>query len=465
MKTGWGAVARQTTPRRDGLPSASAKNPRASVYSLPFVLVLTYLLIDYGRPQDWVPVLGVIKPGMLVLGGGVLALIICRAFPSNPLVKYMLAFLGLMVVQIPFAFNPHRAFNQTWDFALLLFGAILPIMVFVDSFERLRILLRFWIWIHVALALFSITHRGQGVGSFLGDENDFALAMNIALPYGFGLLMVERGTVRKLFLLGASLLFLLPITSPAAGSGNTSRGGFIGLVCVAIALWFRSQKKMLSLAIVLTLAMGFLAVAPPSFLKEMGTIETADSEDDTGHQRLYFWGIAWRMFLARPLGVGPGNYGVNAPNYESTHELRRGQHVWGRVAHSLYFTLLPENGFIGTALFAAMVILGVRVRRRLSRRCRTHLKNATLSDEDRERTQWLLQISYCMDVSLVGFLSTGAFISVLYYPHIWVLTALTVVTAQIASRHLPEEVTLQPAPISRSAGAAGRSRQRQWQRA
>ena len=111
----------------------------------------------------------------------------------------------------------------TRDFALMTVGAILPIMCFVDTFERFRKLLRFWVWIHVPLALYSITHRGFGIGSFLADENDFAMAMNMAIPYAFALLAVERGIVRRTCLFGALGILIL------ATAVTMSRGGFIGL--------------------------------------------------------------------------------------------------------------------------------------------------------------------------------------------------------------------------------------------
>ena len=77
-------------------------------------------------------------------------------------------------------------------------------MAFVDTFERFRKLLRFWVWIHVPLALYSIPHRGVGIGSFLADENDFAMAMNMAIPYTFALLADRAGTVRRSFLFSRS---------------------------------------------------------------------------------------------------------------------------------------------------------------------------------------------------------------------------------------------------------------------
>ena len=45
-----------------------------------------------------------------------------------------------------------------------------------------------------------------------------------------------------------------------------------------------------------------------------------------------------------------------------------------------------------------------------------------------------MQLAAAMDTSLVALLTTGAFIAVLYYPHVWLLTTYTVVVCSLAER-------------------------------
>lgn len=415
----------------------AGRGARGGLHSLPFLIVLAYLFVEYGRPQDWLPPLRALRPGMLVLGAGVLVWLVHFRGPIDTLSKYMLGLFGIMVALVPFSYNPRIAFYTTFDYGLLLFGAVFPIIAFVNSFDRLRILMFFWVWIHVPLALYSVTHKGVGIGSFLGDENDFALTLNMALAYAVALLIMERKMILRLPLLAAIVTMLIAIVA------TSSRGGFIGLISVAAMLVLRLQKKMVSSVVIGALAMAFVLAAPPSYWKEMSTIRTSTDEDDTGHARFYFWGIAWQMFLDHPLGVGPGNYGFNAPSYETRLEKGRGNHVWGRVSHSLYFTVLPELGVVGAVVFAALVISGVRTRRRIARTCKAALQpNTSSSHETRDRIRWLLQTVACMDVSLVAFLTTGAFLSVLYYPHFWILTAFTGAAGHVTSRVLSNELIL-----------------------
>ena len=429
-----------------GLNVAESEPTAATMYTLPFVLVLGYVLVEFGRPHNWVPILGYLRPGVIVLGGGILAMLVKR--PAIPtLGKWVLAFLGLMLVLAPFAYNNRMAVATTRDFALMTVGAILPIMCFVDTFERFRKLLRFWVWIHVPLALYSITHRGFGIGSFLADENDFAIAMNMAIPYAFALLAVERGIGRRICLFGALGILIL------ATAATMSRGGFIGLAAVLFMLSLRLPRKLLSMTLVIVMIVGLVTLAPSKYWTEVRTISTSTDENDTGYKRLYLWKIAWRMFLDNPiLGVGPANYQYNNFFYEDEKETSRGYHIWGRVSHSVYFTLLPEYGIVGTVLFFIIVIKGIRARRRALRTCRSQLAREDLSPESRERIRFYQQMLAGMDGAIVTFLVTGAFIAVLYYPHLWVLTAFTAVGLRLveteASRATSEQiVTPEPAPI------------------
>jgi O-antigen ligase len=205
--------------------------------------------------------------------------------------------------------------------------------------------------------------------------------------------------------------------------------------------------------LVMIMAVALVTLAPAKYWTEVSTISTSTNENDTGYQRLYLWKIAWRMFLDNPvLGVGPANYQYNNFFYEDEKETSRGYHVWGRASHSVYFTLLPEYGVVGTVLFFIIVIKGIMARRRALRTCRSQLARQDLSAESREHFRFYQQMLAGMDGAIVTFLVTGAFIAVLYYPHLWVLTAFTAVGLRLvetaASNATSEQnVTPAPAPI------------------
>ena len=414
----------------------------ASPWTTPFLLVLGYLLVDYGRPQDWLSPLQALRPGMLVQGAGILMLIRYKRLDFPPIARYITAFLGVMALMVPFATNNGAAFNFTWDFAIFLLGAVIPLMTFVETTRQTAIVFRFWIALNAALAFYGITHGGRGAGSFLGDENDLCLAVNVGLPYAFFMLGAARTHLGRLALLGSIGLGLAAVVS------SMSRGGFIGLVTVAIACWWRSPRKITTALLVLVTAGILSLTVSTSYWDEMKTIQTADQEGDTGANRLYFWGIGWQMFLDNPvIGVGPANFQYNSYFYEDPAKAAEGFHIWGKAAHSLYFTLLPEEGVVGAILFITIAVAGWRLRRQIgvSVRALARRERSPVPAELHE----LYVLSRAVDVSLLAYLVTGAFISVLYYPHFWLIAAFSVVlrrTFDVEMRRLGLAAPLPTAP-------------------
>src|SRR3990172_12383753 len=88
----------------------AAQTARTATFSVPFLLVLAYLFADYGRPQDWFPPLRSLHPGAITLGGGILALLVCRSFSIPRLGKLIFAFLIVMALGTLLAYNNYKAF-------------------------------------------------------------------------------------------------------------------------------------------------------------------------------------------------------------------------------------------------------------------------------------------------------------------------------------------------------------------
>jgi len=337
---------------RRGIPGATTgPGPLAAPWSLK--PCIAYLMIDFGRPMAWFPPLGLIKPGMLVGIWGFAAVLsrgMRREIP-RPL-WYMLAFLLPMAFNVPFAVNNALALWGFEDFAILILGGVLPLAMLPRDLRDVRQLATVYVLCHVPTAIHALMHAGVGVGGWMGDENDVALALNAAIGVGVYLLIETRGFFRRL-LLGGSLGVMV-----AGVVATKSRGGFVGFATLGLYMLLVGPKRGRILLAIVLAAVCLAAFAPPAYWAEVRSIDGAEKKGDTGEQRFYFWGMAWRMFLDHPIvGVGTNNYGIVAPAYESRERAEfEGEHIWGRVAHSLYFTLIPEQGLVGIAIFSALVI-------------------------------------------------------------------------------------------------------------
>lgn len=99
--------------------------------------------------------------------------------------------------------------------------------------------------------------------------------------------------------------------------------------------------------------------------------------------------------------------------------------MWGRVAHSVWFTLIPETGIVGILIFFLLLRYNIKDIFLIKRLSALH------SDPD---DRHLYHVSLAMTASLAGFFASATFLSVLYYPHYWYMTAIIVAAARFAKK-------------------------------
>jgi len=393
-------------------------------------LVSLAVLVEYVRPQDYFHFLRPLHLPFLV-DVSVAAVWLLRGEKSalrDPIVRLYMAFAGLTVASILYAVNTHLAFDTARTLVVDMVTVTLPLVAFVRDPKALGRFFRIWVAIHVLLVITSLSTGGRGSGSFLTDENDLALALSVALPYAYFLAQSPRNTkFGRLLLIGAAVVI-------TAGVVNTySRGGFLGLATAVLAIVALARNRVRNLILVAVLGVGIVIAIPPSYWKEVASIE--NPTDSTRVDRFYLWHMGWLMYLDHPLiGVGASNFNVRVYDYElaaADYDTEAFVSHWGVACHSLYFTLLSETGTIGTGLYALMGLLVVL---RL-------LPLARLLERARPRdppAQEMALLAKAMVASLFSFFVCGTFISVLYYPHFWFLLGFVITLARVARTWLAE---------------------------
>jgi len=371
---------------------------------------LAYLAVDFGRPQAWFPFLEPLRLGMLAAIWGLIAVIRHKSRPIPRPIFYMLGLAAVMAWNVPFARNNRWAFWGFQDFIILVVGFVLPLAILPRTLAAVRLLLTFYFFLHIPMAIHGMLHGGYGTGGWIGDQNDLALALNVAIGVGLYLMLETKSTLRK-------ILIAVTIGVLIAGVVATeSRGGFVGLASLGLFLLLAGPHRIRVLFAMLLAVAGLFLFAPPTYWDEVRSIETAGEPGDTGEQRMYLWGLAVDMFKDHPVfGVGTRNYGIEAPFYEDV--IRSdvgGYHVWGRVCHSLYFTLIAEQGIVGSLFFVLTLLWSTRTFWKLRRRAKRVLDQSS-------RTTMLLATG--LYSGLFAYLITGAFLTVLYYPVMWVMVA------------------------------------------
>ncbi|MCA0911875.1 O-antigen ligase family protein [Marinobacter nauticus] len=396
-------------------PEALSKN-KQGMFSGGFLLIFLYFFFEYLRVQDNIfTFLAPLKVSMwLTLALAVLLIKSNKSVLKDPVNVAVLLIFMEIVLWVPFAKNNFHAYQVAKNMAITLVS-VFSIIVVINSLDKLFVFLRVFAVFSIINALWVISHGGTGPGGFLLDENDIALALVTGLPIVFYTLIMDSSKFWKVtgFIGFALILVAVVITS--------SRGGFLGLLAALFLIIWQSKKKWrnISISIFLAIFMGGLLVniLPDSYISEVQSIK--NTQEGTANLRFLHWTTGIEILKDNPFfGVGPNNYPWTSGDYFHLSPFfdEAARFRSGRQAHSLYFTLVPELGFVGIILFSYITL-------KFFKRIKVIKKEKRLSEDDADKI-WLC--SKALFGGMGGFLVAGAFISVLYYPIYWHLVALSI---------------------------------------
>lgn len=405
--------ARGIRPRKSPA-AASGELLFTKAPKLLFWMLATFLVLEYIRPVGIVQ----LKLQMLiVILLPVLCLVRMKKRPWSMNLTIQLLLLVLNVVHIPFAINNYGAYVTTRILVGTVAIAIGMAWVYsnLESFRR-----GLWVWtlVMVYLGVYGITHDGKGPGGFIGDENDLALACNTAIPLAFFGFQLRRGWQRWAY---AGIAVVLT----SALVATFSRGGAVGLAALGVYCLSISKHKLRNFVLVIVAGIALIGLAPQEYRDELLSIK-ADATGEvkgTGTSRRFLWTSAFNMWTAHPVfGVGAGCVGYSIGDHQPTDwESYYTDRNWsGTTVHSFYFELLAEQGATGLILVAVMVGNHFMMMSRLRKRARSRANIPSALRVDIE------MYTGALSGAMVGFLASGTFLSVTYYPYLWYFTALSV---------------------------------------
>ncbi len=242
-------------------------------------------------------------------------------------------------------------------------------------------------------------------GSFIEDNNEFALALVVVIPLLRFLQMQIASAAARL---GMSVVMFL---CAASALGSQSRGGLLAIATMLLVLWARGRNKVASGFLILIAGASLVAFMPDVWSDRMATISDYD-EDQSAMGRISAWFNAWGIALHYPFGVGfnaarPELFAKYSPYFTGS----------APAAHSIYFQILGNHGFVGLFLFLSIWLLTFQSAAWLRKTCR-----------EIPEARWCADLGAMCQVSLVGYAVGGAFLSLAYFDlpyNIMVLVVLT----------------------------------------
>ncbi|WP_415258035.1 putative O-glycosylation ligase, exosortase A system-associated [Thauera phenylacetica] len=351
----------------------------------------------------------------IAAGATVLGLLMTRdrqsPFQGAPMAWFAL-FACWMTVSWLFGMDPVGDYAQWNKVIKIYFMTFVAAMLVIN---RMQILAFAWVTVgSMALlgakgGLFTVLSGGNSrvwgpPGSFIEDNNEFALSLIMTIP----LLHFLQLQVKALWLkYGFTILMML---CAAAAIGTHSRGGFLAIGAMSAMFWLRSRKKALIGGFLLFGVLVALPMMPEHWWTRMETISTYQ-EDASAMGRINAWGVAWNVAVHNVFGGGMSYQHPIFFFLYGTYETSV------RAAHSIYFQVLGNHGFVGLFLFLGIWFSTYRTAGWLRKNGRAQ-----------EQSAWTADLGSMIQVSLVGYATGGAFLSLSYFDLPYNMMVLAVMT-------------------------------------
>ncbi|BBB28756.1 putative O-glycosylation ligase, exosortase A system-associated [Neptunomonas japonica] len=394
--------------------------------SIPFILRRPYIGI---LMWSW---LSYMNPHRLAYGfaydmpfAQVIAITIFMAFVFNK-DRQSIPFSGTVVVWVLFLIwaSLTTYFAIYPDFAAEQYIRIIKIQIFtfltmalITNQDRINKLI--WV-IALSIGFYSIkggiftimtggSFRVWGpAGSFIEDNNELALACLMVIPLMYYLMVQLNNRWFKYAMGGAIFLSLASVI------GSQSRGALIAIAAVLGFYWLKTKSKFVSAFVILFIVAAGWNFMPTSWHERMDTIGNYE-EDASAMGRINAWIYSINIANDRLLGGGFSSWSTNTyAVYSPDAELVV-------VAHSIYFNVLADHGWIGLILFLLVLIFTWNNLSRIIKRTR--------GDPGMSQQNLLARM---LQISFIAYLTGGAFLSLSYFDLPWHLVAITLlISSQI----------------------------------
>jgi O-antigen ligase len=394
-----------------------------------------FLAIAIGRVGELVPGLGSVPLGKMALALPLfLALTRRKELPALAAQARPLARNGMWLAAIAVVLTPFSVWAGASRVFLLqelpvLISTVILAYVMCRSWRTVRGTLVALVFsgLILARAALSAYTGGRAATDTMYDTNDLAYLLVTVFPLSVGFLITSKTRLWWVINagIGAILLGALLLTQ--------SRGGLLGLAAVVAGLIFmpikaresgstkKGPNRFLLLLGVLGLSVVVWSQLPPAARERFATVldlgndYNLDPNNNTSRGQIWTRGV--HATLARPIGYAPRTFNMVEWKYG-------GQFY---APHNSIVQAMVELGVPGLFLFLRMYYLAWRG---LQRSRRNLLTRQSLSNEQQDQ----LVFARILQVSLLGNIVAGFFLSMAYANLLWTTFGICMALMAIAAR-------------------------------
>jgi putative inorganic carbon (HCO3(-)) transporter len=359
------------------------------------------------------------QPGLIIAAATMASVLIHRKRPlqiAGGAIPYLLFWLFATLTTF-FAMNQNQAWDAWGTFsktAIFFFLTIYIVRTMADLKKVIIFSVLCIAFYGAKGGIFSLltggSYRVYGPErSFIQDNNDLALALNMTLPFIYWLSQEAKTRIRAH---AWTAILILCIISEIF---SYSRGGQLTLVCVIILLFLNGKRKA-ALALVLG---GSLLIASfyigPTWINRMETMSSYE-EEGSAASRLMAWRVAFEFAKDHPV-LGGGFKAINRTVYAQYDERAT------IVSHSIYFGTMAEQGFVGLFIYLLIFIVTLISISRWKKR---------------SQNESLCSLLAIMRISLLAFLVGGAFYERQYFDYCFLIVSYTVIGGLLVREEVKE---------------------------
>lgn len=402
---------------------------------VPALGVLMWVWVSLGSPQTVLGGYALIIPLNFIIAIWTILIWVGSREPKIPqwdlsvtlflaiLIQYSISTLLAANREISFYY-----FDRFWKLAVLYY---LVLCLFQN---RIRIQALIWVCV-MSLSVYGI--RGGLFGLLTGgvyrawgppdsqiyDNNHLAVALCMSIPLAIYLYKTTREKWLRLF-----LVFSIACTTLAVAI-TYSRGGLLSLLTIYGFLLMQSRYRVMGGIMLAVLVVLALPLLPDQWFERMNTIfdDQAREADLSIQQRFDVWRASISVALKYPFfGGGFGalqDFNFYSFVYPETIATK------GRAAHSIWFQIMGDHGYLGLALFSLLV--GVT----LTNLLRTMRLAKPYSD-----LAWARELSKSLFIAVVAYLIGGTFLSLPYYDYYYLLLAIASITSALVRKRVRFEI-------------------------
>lgn len=269
-------------------------------------------------------------------------------------------------------------------------------------------------------------HQVKGLPTtMMSDNNHFGVAMVMVVPLLYYLYQQSaRRWVRWSALVGLGLTVTTIF-------GTQSRGGMVALA--AVAMWFliTARRKLVAVALLITAATLVVNFGPESWFDRINSI--GDAERDSSFMgRVAAWKISTAIALENPI-LGGGFHALQVQRVWETFKYSQGllgfvatpePDLRAKAAHSIYFEIMGDMGFVGLALFLSILGCAFVARIQIGQMVKTGPPSLI----------WATDLANALMLSLVAYCIGGAAVSLGYLEIPYMLVMMMEILRQTVAR-------------------------------